>query len=136
MVMAGSVLALLDGVTGGPWILHTLVGSVVALAVVMVATRRRRLVRRRWLGLPIGMFVHLLLDGVWTNQHLFWWPFFGSSFGADSLPELSRFPLVVVMELVGAAGLAFGWSRCGLAHPDVRRRFLRTGQLDRSVVSG
>jgi hypothetical protein len=136
MVMAGSVLALLDGVTGGPWVLHTLVGSVAALAVVMLATRGHRLVRRRWLGLPIGMFVHLLLDGVWTSQHLFWWPFFGSSFGADSLPELSRFPWAVVMELVGLAGLAFGWNRCGFADPARRRRFLRTGQLDRSVVGG
>jgi hypothetical protein len=136
VVMAGSVLPLLDAVTGGPWLAHTLAGSVVTLAVVMVTTRGRRLVRRRWLGLPIGMFVHLVLDGVWTDQQLFWWPFFGSSFGSESLPEVSRLPLGLVMEGVGMVALVWGWRRCGFEDPIRRRRFLHTGQLDRSVLEG
>jgi hypothetical protein len=131
VVMVGSVVPLLDAVTGGPWVLHTLIGSVAALVVVMVATRRRRLVRRRWLGLPIGMFVHLVLDGAWANTDVFWWPAFGASFGSDRLPELDRGALAWLMEVVGIGALAYGVNRFGLREAGARERFLRTGQLPR-----
>lgn len=131
MVMVGSVVPLLDGVTGGPWLLHTLLAAVVALVVVMVATQRRRLVRRRWLGLPIGMFVHLVLDGAWANTRVFWWPFFGTSFGHDRLFEVDRGVLTLLMEVVGVAALVYGWRRHGLDDVRARERFLRTGQLPR-----
>ena len=131
LVMLGTVLPLADAVTGGPWVLHTLLASVALLAIVMLATQRRRLVRRRWLGLPIGMFIHLVLDGAWANTHVFWWPAFGVSFGHDRLPELDRGGLSVVMELVGVAALLYAWSRFDLRDPAARDRFLRTGQLPR-----
>ena len=131
LVALGSVLPLLDAVTGGAWVLHTLVASVAALAIVVLATRRRRLVRRRWLGIPIGMFVHLLLDGVWTNTEVFWWPFFGVSFAGESLPESQRWPLVIAMELAGVGALALCYRRFAFDDPMVRRRFLSTGQLSR-----
>ena len=131
LVMLGSVLPLLDGVTGGPWLLHTLLASVVALAIVMLVTQRRRLVRRRWLGIPIGMFIHLVLDGAWANTHVFWWPAFGTSFGNDRLPELDRGALSILMEIVGVAALAYAWQRFGLRDQAARERFLRTGQLPR-----
>jgi hypothetical protein len=131
LVMLGSVLPLLDAVTGGPWVLHTLLASVAALAVVMVATRRRRLVRRRWLGIPIGLFVHLVLDGAWTNTDVFWWPFFGTSFGDGRLPEVDRGALSLLMEIVGLAAIAYGVDRYGLRERSARERFLRTGQLPR-----
>ena len=131
MVMLGSVLPLLDAVTGGPWVLHTLLASVAALAVVMLLTRRRRLVRRRWLGIPIGMFVHLVLDGAWASTDVFWWPAFGTSFGHDRLLELDRGALSLLMELAGIAALVYGWRRYGLQEPAARDRFLRTGQLPR-----
>ena len=134
VVMLGSVLPLLDGLSGGAWVLHTLAGSVVALALVMLVTRGRRLVRRRWLGIPIGMFVHLVLDGVWASTHLFWWPAFGVGFDGESLPETTRGGLVVVMEVVGLAVLVWGARRFGLLEPEGRERFLRTGQLPREAV--
>ncbi len=129
--MIGSVIPLLDAATGGPWVLHTLLASVVALATVMLATQRRRLVRRRWLGLPIGMFIHLVLDGAWANTDVFWWPAFGASFGNERLPEFDRGGVSVLMELVGLAALAYGINRYGLREPSARERFLRTGQLPR-----
>jgi hypothetical protein len=131
LVMLGTVVPLADAVTGGPWVLHTLLASVALLVIVMLATQRRRLVRRRWLGLPIGMFIHLVLDGAWTNTHVFWWPGFGSSFGHDRLPELDRGALSFAMELVGVAALVYAWNRFGLRAPEARERFLRTGQLPR-----
>ena len=124
LVMLGSVLPLVDAVAGGPWVLHTLLSSVAALAIVMVLTQRRRLVRRRWLGLPIGMFVHLVLDGSWANTHVFWWPVFGTSFGHDRLPELDRGALSLLMELAGIGALVYGWRRYGLDERPARSRFL------------
>jgi len=135
VVALGAVLPLAEGVTGGPHALHTLAGAVLALAVVMAVTRRRRLVRRRWLGLPIGLFLHLALDGAVTRAELFWWPFFGWSFGGGGLPELDRgVPLLVLLELAGAGACWWGWCTFDLADPVRRRAFLRTGQVDRALL--
>jgi len=100
----------------------------------MLATQKRRLVRRRWIGLPIGLLMHLALDGIWANAHVFWWPFLGRGFGDEGLPELGR-PLAVVllMELVGAACLLWAYRAFHLDRPGPRRRFLSTGQLARTV---
>ncbi len=86
----------------------------------------RRLVRRRWIGIPIGMFVHLVLDGVWTDTHEFWWPLFGTSF-EGRLPELDRGAVSLVLELIGVAAIVWGWRRFGLDDPRARARFVRTG---------
>ena len=131
IVAVGAVLPLLDGVTGGAWVLHTLVFSVGLLGVVMLATQRRRLVRRRWLGLPIGTFMHLALDGVWTNSTVFWWPFLGSSFGDTPLPEVDRGELSMLLELVGLGAIIWFWRHVGLDDRRVRRRFFATGNLPR-----
>jgi hypothetical protein len=104
------------------------------LTVVMLATQKRRLVRRRWIGLPIGLLMHLVLDGIWARAEVFWWPLFGASFGDGGLPELERpFGLVLLLELVGVACLAWAWRTFGFDRPATRERFLRTGQLDRIV---
>lgn len=130
-VVAGALLPTVEVLFGGPQVLHTLLGAVVVLAVVMLATRRRRLVRRRWLGLPIGMFLHLVLDGTWSNAELFWWPFLGEALGVGAVPEFERgLAGTLLLEVVGAAALAWCWFRFGLDDGDRRTRFLRTGRLD------
>jgi hypothetical protein len=131
VIMAGALLPdLIDGPLGGPRLLHTLVFSVALLSAVMVATRRRRRRRRRLLALPIGTFVHLVLDGMWARTDVFWWPFFGWSFGPGGLPSLAH-PVVVVAleELAGAAALWWCWHRFGLGDRSRREVFLRTGRL-------
>ena len=135
LVMLGAVAPFAEVVTGGPRILHTLLGAVLALAVVMVITRRRRLLRRRLLGLPIGLFLHLVLDGDWSRKELFWWPAFGWSFGGGGMPELDRGSLSLLMEVVGAAVLAYCYQRFGLADRSRRDEFLRTGHLARDVTA-
>jgi hypothetical protein len=107
-----------------------LVASVVALAVVMLATRRSRLVRRRWLGVPIGMFLHLVLDATWATPDLFWWPFLGGDPFAGPAPELDR-PLgaVLAMEAIGLLALWWLWRAFGLADPERRRLLLTSGRL-------
>jgi hypothetical protein len=129
VVVLGAVLPLLEAPLGGPRLLHTLLSAVVVLVVVMAATRHRRLARRRWLGLPIGLFLHLVLDGVWTRRQVFWWPLFGRSFGAGGLPEFSRGSLGLVLEALGALALWWCWRAFGLAAPARRRRLWRTGRL-------
>lgn len=132
LVALGSVLPVGEVALGGPRLLHTLVFSVALLGVVMLSTQKRRLVRRRWISLPIGMLVHLVLDGIWAEADVFWWPFFGVGFGGVALPELDRGLVVgLLMEAVGVACLVWGAVNFGLLDPDQRRIFVRTGHLPR-----
>lgn len=54
------------------------------------------------LAVPIGMFMHLVFDGVFARTTAFWWPFTGAGFGADRLPSFDRGWWNVPLELVGA----------------------------------
>jgi hypothetical protein len=137
LVMLGSVLPVGELVLGGPRLLHTLLLSVVVLFGVMLLTQRRRLLRRRLIGLPIGMLLHLVLDGVWARPAVFWWPFFGFDVGTGSLPELSRGPgTVLLLELVGLGCLVWAWRRFGLDDAGRRAEFFRYGRLDRRLAVG
>lgn len=132
LVMLGALLPdVVDGPLGGLRYAHTLAASVVVLLVVMLATHGRRPLRRRLLGIPIGMLIHLILDGMWTDTRAFWWPFRGWSLsGAGRLPSLAHpAGLVIAEEVAGALALWWCWVRFGLADPERRARFLRTGRL-------
>ena len=132
LVLLGSVLPLVEVVFGGPRVLHTLLAPVVVLTVVMLATQKRRLVRRALIGVPIGMMLHLVLDGIWARPEVFWWPFLGWAFPEGGLPEFGRsFSVTVLLELVGLAALWFMWRTFELGAPANRARFVRTGQLPR-----
>jgi hypothetical protein len=130
IVAIGALVPWMDAVTGGTWLLHTLVGSVALLAIVMLATRRRRVLRRRLLGIPIGTFLHLVLDGAWADAELFWWPFLGADALGEELPELARAAgTVVAMELAGVAAALWTWRAFGLGDPARRSALVRTGRL-------
>jgi len=134
LVMLGSLLPLGEAVLGGPRLLHTLLAAVALLALVMLATQRKRLVRRRLISLPIGVLMHLLLDGIWTRAEVFWWPFFGLSFAEGQLPEIERpIGVVVVLELIGVACLVWCWQTFRFANRANLDRFLRTGHLPREL---
>jgi len=136
LVMVGALLPLVELPFGHPMVLHSLVGSVALLVVAMLLTPRRRLVQRRLVAIPIGVFLHLVLDGAWTDTTAFWWPFTGLEWSTAELPELSRGPLNILLELAGLAALVWCWRTFRLTEPPRRARFLRTGQLDRDVVAG
>lgn len=134
LVALGAVLPVMEAPFGaGP--LHSLLAPTLVLAVVMLATRHRRLVRRQWLGLPIGMYLHLILDGAFGRPETFWWPFLGLSFGGGDAPELSRGAWSLLLDVVGIGLAAWAWQRFGLDDAGRRSKFWRTGQLDRAVVS-
>jgi membrane-bound metal-dependent hydrolase YbcI (DUF457 family) len=132
-VALGSVVPLLELPIGEPRVLHSLTGAAIALVVVMVGARGRRLVQRQLLGIPIGMLLHLVLDGAWADAHAFWWPFFGPSWSTAELPELGRGGLSVVLELIGLGACWWGYRRFRLDEPERRQEFLRTGRVRRDV---
>lgn len=135
MVMLGAVLPVAELAVGRPTVLHTLAAATAAMALVMAATHRRRLLRRRWLGIPVGLYAHLVLDGTWTDAHLFWWPFFGTGFESRSLPELRPWPVLVLAELAGLAALWWMVRTFSLNDPERRAEFLRSGRLGRDLVA-
>lgn len=136
LVIAGALLPdAIDVWTGHRWVAHTVLASVALLAGVMVATRGRRRLRRRLLALPIGTFLHLVLDGMWTDRDVFWWPAFGSDFADRQIPSIGRGLASVPMEIIGAIFLVWAWRRFRLRDPGRRRYFLTTGRVGRDVVS-
>lgn len=134
LVIAGALLPdVIDVWSGGRWLAHTVLFSIGLLTVVMLGTRGRRLLRRRLLALPIGTFLHLVLDGMWTDREVFWWPAFGSSFG-EELPSIARGWANVPLELAGLVALVWVWRRFHLADPERRRYFASSGRLGRDLV--
>lgn len=132
-VMLGSVLPLLEAPFGiGP--MQSLVCSVLVLTGVMLATIGRRLVRRRWLGVPIGMFLYLVLSGAFMHPDSFWWPLRGWAFPDGDAYVLARGWWSLLWELVGVVIALWLWGEFGLDDDDRRRRFMGTGQLDRTYV--
>jgi membrane-bound metal-dependent hydrolase YbcI (DUF457 family) len=134
VVAVGALLPLVELPFGAPRLFHSLSGAAVLLGAVMVGGRGQRLVQRRLLGLPIGVLMHLVLDGAWTDTHGFWWPFLGTSWSASELPELGRGAVNIVFELAGAAACWWGWRRFHLGKPDRRDLFVRTGRVGRDIV--
>jgi hypothetical protein len=128
-VLIGSVLPLVDGLFGGPGLFHTVLCPVLVMVAVMLATRSRRVRRRAWLGLPIGLFVHLVLDGIWSRSEAFWWPLLGLDVDRGGLPELSRGFGGLALEVVGLAVGWWLWHRLGLTDASRRRALWTTGRL-------
>lgn len=129
-VVVGSLLPLVEVVFGGPRLLHSVVGAVAVLAAVMALTSGRRLVRRRLLGIPIGMMCHLVLDLSFARTAVFWWPLGGLGRPSGQIPELDHLGLSIVLEVIGWVVAWWAWRAFGLADPARRRRFLDDGRLE------
>lgn len=131
-VMIGSVLPVGEVVLGRPGPLHSMPVAVLVLVAVMLGTTGRRLLRRRLLGIPIGLFAHLVFSGAWADTDAFWWPLSGRALSDARAPELGRGALSLVLE---AAGIALAWwwmGRVGLDDAADRRAFRASGRLPRA----
>jgi hypothetical protein len=129
LIVGSIVPSLIDVWSGGMWVMHTLSMSVVILVAAMVLTIGRRRLRRSLLGVALGILLHLVFTGAWADTGVFWWPFSGARLGVTPLPEISRGWLNVPLEVIGAALVGWIVVRAGLAAPDARREFLRSGYL-------
>jgi len=136
LVVVGALLPdLADAAFGSAAIAHTLVSAVAVLFIVMGVTVGRRALRRRLLAVPIGWFFHLVLDPMWSETELFWWPGFGLGFGDVALPAFDRpIAATVAMELVGLVALVWAYRTFGLGDADRRSTFITTGRIDRSLT--
>ncbi|MBA3604851.1 MAG: hypothetical protein H0W46_02560 [Acidimicrobiia bacterium] len=128
-LVLGALLPELDALLGGARVMHSLVFSLFLLVVVMLATIGRRGARKRWLGLPIGTMLHLVVDGAWTDTHVFGWPLGGWGFDDAPLPLVARGWWNIPLEMAGIALLAWCWRAGGLADPARRGEVARTGRL-------
>lgn len=129
LIALGSLLPLaVDLYARRLWFGHTLAFTVGVLAVVMLGTiGRSRLLRRRLLCVPIGMFFGLILSGVWRFTEILWWPTLGLEFPDHRL--LGPWWIVAIKEVIG---LIACWSAVGLTdlyEPDPRAEFFRAGHL-------
>ena len=126
MVMLGAVVGVVEvPFRIGP--LHTLAAPAAVLALVMAGTiGASRSLRRRLLGIPIGMFLHLVLDGAWTRAEVFWWPAGGWALPREPSLVVSRGIWSVLLELAGIGLAIWLFDRFGLDDPARRRRFLTT----------
>ena len=130
LLIVGSVLPIGEWVFGGARALHSVTVSIAILAVIMIGTKRGSQRRRTLLGLPIGMFLHLVFDGAWADTTTFWWPFTGLEFSDTGFPIAERKWGSVVMEMIGVAGCVWLWRKNRLGESARRTRFLADGRLD------
>lgn len=130
LVAFGSILPLLvDLPAGHPAFGHTLLFPVVLLFAVMAGTAgRSRLVRRRLICVPIGVFCGLVLSGAWRETSVLMWPTLGWTF-----PDGTLLPVWWVVLLEEVAGLVVIWFVVGLGslyEPARREEFFRTGRIE------
>jgi hypothetical protein len=126
--------------TGEAWA-HSLLAPSVVTIVVLLATRRGRR-RRAWMALAVGMFFHLLLDGMWTKTEVFLWPLFGDiprgpvPYWEDAWARALADPWRWARELVGVIYLAGVWVVSGLNDADKRDQVLKSGRLEQPASDG
>lgn len=130
-VLALGALApdLVDAAAGGTGVAHSVTASVVVMGAVMGLTVGQRARRRRWLALPIGMFLHLVVDGVFSDTAVFWWPFAGVALDGGALPSIERGWWNVPLEILGIAMVVFLWRRHSLGDAAQRKILVSEGRL-------
>ena len=120
--------------TGELW-LHTLLAPTVYMIGVLLLTRRGRR-RRAFMALGVGWLFHILLDGMWTDPQVLFWPFFGWEMPTGPIPfwplaweRALDDPWRWLLEVVGIGYLAWLWFATGLNDRDRRRGLVRKGRI-------
>ena len=71
------------------------------LVVVMLLTIGKKAIRKNFLALTIGLFMHLVFDGAFLDTKMFWWPLAGLSFDGYAIPLVERGLLNIPLEIFG-----------------------------------
>ena len=110
------------------------------MAVVLLATRRGRQ-RRAYMALGVGWLFHILLDGMWTDPEVLFWPFFGFGMPAGEAPfwpgaweRAMSDPWRWVLDVIGLAYLIWLWFATGLNQRARRDELFRTGRIPELVA--
>lgn len=103
-VVAGALLPdVVEGLLGEVGPLHSVVTVVALLGVVMLTTIGNKPRRKKWLAFTIGMFLHLVFDGVFASTTVFWWPLGGLDLDGAAIPSVERgWQANLVLEVIGA----------------------------------
>jgi len=102
LVVAGALAPyLIEVLLGHAGPLHSVFTIVAIMAAVMLITYGRKKSRSKMLAVVIGMFLHLVFDGAFTNTKMFWWPISGLKFGDYALPVFDRGLINIPLEIVG-----------------------------------
>lgn len=124
--------------TGELWF-HSLLLPTIYMIVVLAVTRRGRR-RRALMALGIGWLFHILLDGMWLDQDVFLWPFFGdippgaAPFWPLAWERAMSDPWRWVKEAVGLTYLVWLWLSLGLNERSRREATMQTGRLPERVA--
>jgi hypothetical protein len=122
LVVAGALLPdVIDGIGGGAGPLHSLISVVAIMVVAMLATIGRRVLRKKVLAVIIGLFLHLVFDGAFTNTSMFWWPLGGFATYEQALPSIDRGWINVGLELVGVVLIIWVRSQIGLMGKQIQQ---------------
>jgi hypothetical protein len=80
----------------------TVVGFLVAVMLLTIGKNfSKRTVRKNFLALTIGLFMHLVFDGAFLSTKMFWWPLAGLSVDGYAIPLVERGFLNIPFEIVG-----------------------------------
>jgi hypothetical protein len=120
--------------TGELWF-HTLLLPSIYMVLVLLLTRRGRR-RRAFMAFGVGWLFHLILDGMWAEPEVLFWPFFGWEMPMGEAPfwplawerALSD-PWRWVLEATGLAYLVWLWFATGLNLKERRDGLVREGRL-------
>jgi len=120
--------------TGELWA-HSLLVPWLYMSGVLLATRRGRR-RRAFMALGVGWLLHLLIDGMWTVDEVFLWPFMGwevppgvSPYWRLAWERALSDPWRWLLEAVGLAYLGALWVRTRLGDASRRHTLLKTGRI-------
>lgn len=119
--------------TGELWF-HSLLAPTIYIGAVLLATRRGRR-RRAWMALGVGWMFHLVLDGMWTSQEVFLWPFFGgispgqTPYWSLAWERALHDPWRWIEEIVGLGYLIWLWIALRLNRSERRAGVLASGRL-------
>ena len=131
LAIASLIPDLIDGISGRVGPLHSVITSIAVLFAIMIATAGRRPIRQRLLAIPIGMFMHLIYDGAFTDTKMFWWPVTGTSIEQKLLLYVERGPWNLPLEIIGITGCLIAWRYFSLSDTTRRAAFLKKGSMRR-----
>ena len=114
---------------------HSLSTATVYMTAVLLLTRRGRK-RRAYMAVGVAWLLHLLLDGMWADPEVFFWPFFGWDIAAGPSPfwplaweRALGDPWRWILDAIGLAYLIWVWFAAGLNEPVRRREMLESGRI-------